>query len=240
MNDSLRRAMFRAHLTEEDIATRLAVDPKTVRRWLDGRVPYPRHRWQLMNVLGSDEDELWPGLDAARSRPAEIAAVYSHRSSVSNDSWRELYKAAEHEIDILAYSGLFLAENPEVRRMLAAKAASGVRIRIALGDPDSPHVADRGTAEEIGEAMAAKVRNALILYRPIAHLDGVQLRLHRTVLYNSIYRADDQLLVNQHIYGIPAAHAPVCHLRRSTGGEMFQSYLDSFERIWATATEVNR
>lgn len=240
MNDSLRRAMFRAHLNEEDLATRLEVDPKTVRRWLDGRVPYPRHRWQLMHVLDADEDELWPGLDAARSKPTEIAAVYPHRSSVGNDGWRSLYQSAEREIDILAYSGLFLAENPEILRTLATKAAAGVRIRIALGDPDSPHVADRGTAEEIGEAMAAKVRNALVLYRPVARLDGVQIRLHRTVLYNSIYRVDDQLLVNQHIYGIPAAHAPVCHLRRSVGGEMFQSYLDSFERIWAAGAVLSR
>jgi hypothetical protein len=29
------------------------------------------------------------------------------------------------------------------------------------------------------------------------------------VLCNSIYRADDQLLVNQHAYGTPAAQAPV-------------------------------
>ncbi len=32
--------------------------------------------------------------------------------------------------------------------------------------------------------------------------------LRPTVLYNSIYRADDKLLVNQHTYGIPAAQAP--------------------------------
>ena len=41
MNESLRRALIHARLREADVAARLNVDPKTVRRWLDGRVPYP-------------------------------------------------------------------------------------------------------------------------------------------------------------------------------------------------------
>jgi hypothetical protein len=44
-------------------------------------------------------------------------------------------------------------------------------------------------------------------------VEKIEIRLHRTVLYNSIYRADDQLLVNQHAYGLPAAQAPVFCLR---------------------------
>ena len=60
--------------------------------------------------------------------------------------------------------------------------------------------------------MAAKVRNALALFRPLTLSRNVELRLHQAILYNSIYRADDQLFVNQHTYGIPAAHAPVFHI----------------------------
>jgi hypothetical protein len=47
-----------------------------------------------------------------------------------------------------------------------------------------------------------------------------------------MYRADDQLLVIQHIYGIPAAQAPAYHLRKTAEGEMFSFYLDSFRRVW--------
>ena len=67
-----------------------------------------------------------------------------------------------------------------------------------------------------------------------AAVPGVELRLHRAILYNSIYRADDQLLVNQHAYGMPAAHAPVFHIMRTPGGEMAEAYLTSLERVWAT------
>jgi hypothetical protein len=31
------------------------------------------------------------------------------------------------------------------------------------------------------------------------------------VQYNSIYRSEDEFLLNQHAYGIPAVHSPVIH-----------------------------
>ena len=68
----------------------------------------------------------------------------------------------------------------------------------------------------------------------------MEIRLHGTVLYNSIYRADDQLLVNTHIYGVMANNAPVFHLRKIPGGEMASTYLESFERVWDGATPVRR
>ena len=106
-------------------------------------------------------------------------------------------------------------------------------VRIALGDPEGPHAAERGEEEGIGDAMAAKIRNALTLYRPLAKVQNVEIRLHRTVLYNSIYRADGQFMVNQHTYGIPAAQAPVFCLSDTGSGEMAALYHDSFERVWA-------
>jgi hypothetical protein len=111
-------------------------------------------------------------------------------------------------------------------------------VRIALGDPDSPHVAERGTEEGIGDAMSAKIRNALTLYQPLRDIENIEIRLHQTILYNSIYRADDQLLINQHAYGIPAAHAPVFQLRKTAGADLPTTYLESFERIWTGAVQM--
>jgi transcriptional regulator with XRE-family HTH domain len=79
LNETLRQALLRARLSEDDIAARLQVGPKTVRRWLEGRVPYPRYRWVLTGLLDADETDLWPEVRpaiAARSRPAEIKAIY--------------------------------------------------------------------------------------------------------------------------------------------------------------------
>ena len=47
-----------------------------------------------------------------------------------------------------------------------------------------------------------------------ATVENVEIRLHGTILYNSIYRADEQLLVNTHIFGLAASDAPVFHLRK--------------------------
>ena len=241
MNEPLRRALLRARLREDDVAARLGVDPKTVRRWLNGRVPYPHNRAAIAELVGADEAELWPdagGLLAARSRPEELGMIYPHRWAVPREIWVRLFGSAQREIAILAYSAPFLAKDTRMLRILADKGRAGVTVRIALGAPNESNVAERGEEEGIGDAVPAKTCNALAFYRPLCEVNNIEIRLHRTVLYNSIYRADNQLMVNQHSYGIPAAQAPVFCLRDAGTGEMAALYLDSFERVWANATPL--
>ncbi|MDQ3765699.1 MAG: XRE family transcriptional regulator [Actinomycetota bacterium] len=234
IGEPLRRALAGARLREIDVAKTLGVDPKTVQRWLGGRLPQPRHRWGLADLVGLHEYDLWPHLAGVPSIGPEVYATYPHRGSVPREVWRQLYDSAERQIDILVYSGLFLAEDVEMIRLLGEKAHAGVAVRIILGDPDSSHVSQRGDEEGIHDAMAAKVRNAIVLYRPLVTSD-VQIRLHSTVLYNSIYRADGEMLINQHVYGIAAAYAPVLHLRRHSDDDVFSIYIASFERVWSSA-----
>jgi hypothetical protein len=234
----LARALRGAGVGVSEVAARLDVDPKTVQRWLTGRVPYPRHRAALAELTGWAPRNLWPSATRTAEpdpAPTEVRTAYPHRSAVPLDTWSSLFQRAEHDIGVLAYSGLFLAEDTTAQRVIRDKARAAVRVRIVLGDPDSEHVTQRGTDEGIDEVMIARIRNALILYRPLADEPGVELRLHDTTLYNSIYRADDDLLVNAHLYGCPASHAPVFHLRRAHAEGMADTYLDSFERVWASA-----
>jgi len=236
VNEVLRRAMYEADLTELDLSVKLSVDPKTVRNWMRGQVPHPQRRAALVRLLAIDEEMIWPelrALAAAKSRPSELAGVYPRRTAISQKGWLSFFEEAKSEIGILAYSALFLAEDARIIRLLSDKSGDGIRIKIALGAPNSQNVTQRGIEEEIGEAMSAKIRNSLSLLRPLVQHDGVELRLHDTVLYNSMYRADDQLLVNQHAYGLPAAQSPVYHYRQSDDSEMFDSYLTSFEAIWS-------
>lgn len=236
----LRRAMYDANLTDVDVSVKLVVDPKTVRNWMRGQMPHRRTREALTRLLGVEEEVIWPEHPSMgeNSRPAEIAGVYPRRTSISSQNWLSFFESAKAEIGILAYSALFLAEDARVIRLLREKSVS-VRIRIALGAPDGTNVVERGIEEEIGEAMAAKIRNSLALLEPLLSRDGVELRLHDTVLYNSMYRSDDQLLVNQHSYGIPAAQSPVYHYRHSDDSEMFDSYVTSFEAVWSRGDQVH-
>ena len=235
MNENLRHALIGARLQAVDVASAIGVDPKTVERWITGRVPYPRHRWAVADLVGMEETELWPELDhRRRTTGCGLVAMYPHRWTVPHNVWRHVFRSAEREIDILVYSGLFLAEDAGIRGILSDRANSGVRVRILLGDPDDPHIADRGTEEGIGaEVMAARVRNALTLYRSLRGVDGVELRLHRSPLYASIYRADADVMVNPHIYATPAPQAPVLHLRAAEEGGPAKAYLDAFETVWA-------
>jgi hypothetical protein len=69
---------------------------------------------------------------------------------------------------------------------------------------------------------------------------GIEVRTHATTLYNSLYCADDQQLVNAHVWGVNAYAAPVWHLRRHETGGMFDTYTDSFDAVWTTATPVHQ
>jgi hypothetical protein len=240
VNETLRRAMLRARLSEQDVAARLQVDPKTVRRWLEGRVPYLRHRWVLAGLLEADEADLWPEVRAAivaRSRPMEIKAVYSNRQAMPRQAWLSLFRSAKHEIGVLARSGIFLATEPDVLDVLADQARAGVRMRVCLRNPSVHVAAENDTEESSSRPRPAEIREALALFRGLRQV-GAQIRLHTTVLYNSICRADNELLVTQHVYGIPSEREPVLYLRSGATQDIASTYIDVFERIWAGACHM--
>jgi transcriptional regulator with XRE-family HTH domain len=241
-NERLRATLLERGVTPSALGEELGVDHKTVERWISGRVPYRRHRYAVASRLGVDEAYLWPGAlsreQVSAASDSEVLAIYAHRSDVPREEWAQLFRSAERDIGVLVYSGLALAEDTGVQKILAERARAGVRVRILLGDPDSPQVAERGRDEGVDDAMAARIRNVLVLYRGLRATQGVEFRFHRTVLYNSIYLGDDHLLVNTHIYGMPASRAPVWHLRKIAGGEIASTYLESFERVWDPAVPV--
>jgi hypothetical protein len=239
-NERLRALLLERRVTTAKLAEAVQVDAKTVERWIvAGRVPYRKHRYGVAAFFGVDEAYIWPdALDheqVVSASESEIIAVYPYRRAVPRDAWAHLFGQAEHEIGILAYSCYFLAEDAGLRQLLTEKAGSGVRVRILLGDPESPFVLQRGQPEGIGDTMPAKVRSAIAMFRPLASVQNVEIRLHGTILYNSIFRADDQLFVNTHIYGVMANNAPFFHLRKIPGGAIAATYLESFESVWDEA-----
>jgi transcriptional regulator with XRE-family HTH domain len=243
-NERLRALLLERGETPDKLAEAVGVDAKTVERWITkGRTPYRSHRYAVATFLGVDESYIWPDAmgraEVSVVSESEVVAVYPHRSEVPRDVWGHLFSQAEREIGVLVYAGLFLSEDAGIQKILKDKAAAGARVRFLLGDPDSQVVTDRGEDEGVGDAMPAKIRNALALYRPLRQVEGVEFRLHHTVLYNSIYRADDQVLVNTHVFGLAAAQAPAWHLRKLPGGELASMYINSFERVWETATPVD-
>jgi transcriptional regulator with XRE-family HTH domain len=242
-NERLRALLLERQVTPAALAEQLQVDRKTIERWIiAGRVPYRRHRYAVAAFFGVDEAYIWPGAldrdEITAASESEIVAVYPHRWAVPREALERLFSSAEREIGALVYAGAFLAEDIGVQRILSDQARAGIRVRILLGDPTSPNVAQRGKDEGIDDALAAKCRSSIALFRPLTANENVEIRTHGTVLYNSIYRADDQLLVNTHIYGMMANNAPVFHLRKIPGGDMVSTYTDSFECVWNGAKPI--
>lgn len=221
------------------------VDPKSVERWVNlGRIPRRATALQVAKALGEDVHALWPALRQARPARAispELVALYAQRADIPVSTFTDLLTQARERIDILAYAAVFLHEAyPRLNELLTERAAEGCTVRIAIGDPDSDNVQARGQEERFGHGIESRCRLALMHYRPLAGTPGIEVRTHETTLYNSLYRADDQQLVNAHVWGVNAYAAPVWHLRRHKTGGMFDTYADSFDAVWATATPVRK
>jgi transcriptional regulator with XRE-family HTH domain len=240
VNERLRQAILDADLSLDDLAAEVCVDSKTVERWITrARVPHPGNRAKAARVLGLDESVLWPQLDDARARAvvsSEVLRVYPDRGAVPPGSWYELISSAAAHVDVLVYAGLFLADSrADVATLLERKAEEGVAIRLLLGDPESEAVARRGAEEQVGIAMQSRIELSMKYLAPAFGVPGIEVRLHETTLYNSIFRFDDDLLVNMHAYGAVAATSPVMHVRRIAGGRLFPHYMESFDRVWDEA-----
>jgi hypothetical protein len=253
---------YRSFCLQYDRAAR-EVDPSYVgtypsraqlHRWQAGglkSLPYPHH-CQVLEVMfpGYSADDLFapvdgpaPAVPRQRSTEPELDAgtvlveTYASRNAVPRALWDQLLDGAHARIDVLVYVGMFLTENPALLPTLKAKGAAGAQVRLLFGDPLSREVTRRSLDEGIGKnAITAKIKNALAFFRKIADEPGIEIRCHGTTLYNSIYRYDDQMIVNPHVFGAPAPHAPAMHLRRSATTELFDTYADSFDRVWESAT----
>lgn len=244
-NERLRAVMAAGGWTYATLAKAVEVDPKSVERWVNlGRTPRRATALQAAEALGEDVHALWPALRQARAARAispELVALYEQRADVPVSAFVDLMTQARERIDVLVYAAVFLHEAyPRLNDLLRERAAEGCVVRIAVGDADSENVQARGQEERFGHGIESRCRLALMHYSSLIGTPGIGVRTHRTTLYNSLYRADDQILVNAHVWGVNAYGAPVWHLRRNGEGGMFDTYVESFNAVWATAKPAQR
>lgn len=241
-NDRLREAMRRAGHSYDSLAAAVGVDAKSVERWVScDRVPHARNRLAAGRLLNEADTWLWPetanGRHAGAAAKSELVQLCTRRSMLGAADWMRLFSTAASQIDLLAYASLFLPEQlPTAIDLLRVKARDGVPVRVLLGEPNSAAVRTRGVEEGIGDAVSIKVQNALSLLRnPLGETPNITVRLHGTTLYTSIYRADDEMIANPHVIGLPAGQAPALQLRRVEDGGVFDTYAAAYERVWMDA-----
>ncbi|WP_440070693.1 DUF5919 domain-containing protein [Streptosporangium sp. OZ121] len=236
-NERLRSALLHAGISVRQLAEAVGVDPKTAERWVNtGRTPHPGIAHRAAIVLREDLAHLWPAIEQGKRRhrgSGELVAAYPTRASAPLDMWRTLFERAEQRIGILVYAANFLHESwPDFNDLLASKAREGCRVRILLGDADSLVIRGRGAEELFGHGIESRCRVALMHYRPLTESSNVELRVHDTTLYNSLFLGDDHMIVNAHVFGMNAYGAPVYHLRHKREEGLFDTYATSFEAVW--------
>lgn len=244
-NDRLRAALARAAVTTEQAARHAGVDPKTVQKWLAGRVPHPRHRWAIAELVAEDEEFLWP--DARRlaaeglNGASEIVSAFPYRGNVDASKWRRLIEQGNRQIDLLGYTLYFLPQLvPEVVDLIGEKCRRGCQVRIVIADPDCEQVRSRDQEEQEPITIVARIHTSLRLYAPLAEFPNCDIRYQCAPLYNSVYRFDDEMFVTPHLYATPGHSAPLLHLRRLGPAGMFSRFAAHFEGIWSDTTPVGQ
>ncbi|MFF0145973.1 hypothetical protein ATK36_0460 [Amycolatopsis sulphurea] len=235
-NDRLRTAILAANLDVDRLAAAVGVDPKTADRWISKeRVPHRRTRHKILEVLGGREEDLWPTLTAdLRAAPteSELVHLYESRSAITRAGWEALLNRVEDSMDMLVFSGAFLVEQYNFVPFIRIKAEAGVKFRLLVGDESSPAVAQRAVEEGTPGGLEGRIQLMRRYLSDVADMNGVEIRTHGEILYNSLYRFDDDLLVNGHAFGALAGQSPVMHLKRQPNGPMWKHFMRSFDRTW--------
>lgn len=164
-------------------------------------------------------------------------SAYTMRSDVPQTVWRELFHDATESIDILVYCGTFLfdAVAKFSKALTHAAKINDVRVRILIGDPACRAVKVRGIEEAIVGSLADRCEMTLKRFRDIDPAN-IDIRLHDSTLYMSMFRADDTLIANHHLYGSPASDNPCFVIEGDQHPDLWTSYHDAFERVWKRGT----
>jgi len=240
-NEALRHALAEAKLTYDELARKVGVDPKTVAQWVtnEGRTPQPRIRWAVADALGMDETMLWPQVRAAIKTgfDREVRAVYPSYSMPAT-VWQHLLIAAKHEIMLCGTSPMWMWYYvPNLSHILRDRAEAGCRVRVIIGEPDSPMIQADEAATGAAVTLSSRIHQARQQMEPLR--DNVEVRQTPMGFGRSVYRGDNEAVADWWIHGHPGTEFPLIHLqRRQPDGLFDQIAVKHTEALWETAVPV--
>jgi hypothetical protein len=257
-NENLRLACARAGLQPDELADIVGVDVKTVRRWLGGQIPYPRHRDTVARALDTSQLALWPEAAVSTPTPAvpsDLIAAYPTGDDSAAPVWQTLLQSATERIDLLDETLAHVLDVPDVIDALVAKAAEGCVVRVmaaATGtdrvDPydgigrqfapgrteDDVELLD-DEAEVRWREWEAALEHAHQLLSAIDKHPGIEARTYGAMSYNTILRFDDEMLVSPRLWARPISQSPLLHLRRRSDEGLFDQFAEHFDAVWDEA-----
>lgn len=246
-NQRLADAIRSSGRSLEDLAADVGAHPKSLERWISsGRLPHLASRQHLATLLGVPMPVLWPESSGAAYGISELVGIYPTRNELSPSTVASLLDDATAHVDVLAYSAMWLWDTvPRFRERLAREdrgrrgranlprrsekrcgAHSGRGGRI--GGRHGESLQDRDRLRE-GRPGRQRWRPTSPRRRP-ASSASVERRCTA-----SIFRFDDELLVNTHFWGNAASDSPLLHLRCGDDRGIAANALRSFDRVWDQA-----
>src|SRR6266545_3267257 len=129
-----------------------------------------------------------------RENRQPVGAARTHASPQNPARGRE-------RTDLLGYAYPFLFEMaPQITATIRQAVTKGARVRIAVADPDCPHVVERDALEQLGGTLAGRIRVALMWLSQLDGLVDANVGMHQVHLYNSVFRIDNQMIVTPHLF----------------------------------------
>jgi transcriptional regulator with XRE-family HTH domain len=215
VNEDLYQALESADLTAEDLAGLVRVDIRTVRRWLSGKPPYPRHRAKLARALKHTEQALWPDIPTStETQPRDLLTGHASTDSIAIPSPATLIQAAQEQIELLDETLADDLLSGEVSGLLIQRARQGVFVRIMVVETTS------GLASLLGQP-------------------GIELRVIEPGEHQSFHRYDDQMLIILPLVGDPDDPPPLIHIRRKGTGGLFDRLAGHIKDTWQRGTPLN-
>jgi transcriptional regulator with XRE-family HTH domain len=222
-NDNLRRALANAGISGDELADLLKVDTRTVRRWLNGQPPYPRHRYKIAGALDLTEHDLWPeitppagadaqALKASSAARGETITGYSHSNDPGAPETVTLISSATARIELLDETLYPLLTQPGVPELLIAKASQGCTIRILVASP-------------------------VPCLMPVLGQPGIEIQVFEGPDPISIHRADHQMLIVVQLGGLSDERPVLLHVTQQLSGGVFDRLAEHYQSIWDAAIE---
>jgi transcriptional regulator with XRE-family HTH domain len=213
VNDNLYQALENAQLAPEDLAELVRVDIRTVRRWLSGKPPYPRHRAKIAHTLKLTEQALWPDIPAStETQPRDLITGYPDAGSIAIPSTETLIQTAQEQIELLVETLGDLLLSDGVIELLIQKAGEGVAVRIMVSE------------------------TTLELASLLGHA-GIELRVIKPEEQQSIHRYDEQMLITLPLTGDPG-DPPLIHIRRKGSDGLFDRFAAHLADSWEHSTPL--
>jgi len=213
--NNLRQALKSSELTPEDLAELTGVDARTVRRWLSGKPPYPRHRAKIAKALQHTEQAIWPDLaSSTEAQPRDLLTGYPTAHSVEVPSTETLIQAAQETIELLDYTLADYLRPDGLTELLIQKGRQAVQVRIMVAR----------TTPQL----------AALLDQP-----GLELRVIEPDEHQAIHRYDDQMLTTLPLRGEADDPPPLLHIRRKGTGGLFDRFAAHCEGSWEHAVPLN-